>query len=199
MFFMKSKKTLLKRIVISNGIASGYSFRGKIKGSLNGDLRVVQLKDMKNDYSNVRNDCTYIDGSDIKEKYYLEMGDILFISKGSNNFATVYDLKDGVATVASSVFYVIKVDTSKANPYYIAWYINKKRVQQYFTTHASGTYSLSINKETVEDIPLILPPLDIQRKIAKVAELAQKEQYIYTALKEKRNQLIETQLLKVIN
>src|SRR5690606_4654971 len=107
------------------------------------------------------NDCTYIDGIDIKEKYYLEVGDILFISKGANNFATVYDLKDGVATVASSVFYVIKVDTSKANPYYVAWYINKKRVQQYFTTHASGTYSLSINKEAVEDIPLILPPLDI--------------------------------------
>lgn len=196
---MKSKKTLLKRIVLPDGIASGYSFRGKIKGSLNGDLRVVQLKDMKNDYSNIRNDCTYIDGSDIKEKYYLEMGDILFISKGANNFATVYDLKDGVATVASSVFYVIKVDTSKANPYYVAWYINKKRVQQYFTTHASGTYSLSINKEVVEDIPLILPSLEIQRKIANVARLAQKEEYIYTALKEKRNQLIETQLLKVIN
>ncbi|QAA80817.1 hypothetical protein EI546_03325 [Aequorivita sp. H23M31] len=196
---MRIKKTVLKRIVISDGIVSGYSFRGKIKGSLNGDLRVVQLKDMENDYSDIGNDCTYIDGSDIKEKYYLEVGDILFISKGANNFATVYDLKDGVATVASSVFYVIKVDTAQANPYYVAWYINKKRVQQYFTTHASGTYSLSINKEVVEDIPLMLPPLDIQRKIAKVAELAQKEQYIYTALKEKRNQLIETQLLKVIN
>lgn len=196
---MKREQIVLKRIVLLDGIVSGYSFRGKIIGSLNGDLRVVQLKDMENDYSNIGNDCTYIDGSDIKEKYYLEVGDILFISKGANNFATVYDLKDGVATVASSVFYVIKVDTSKANPYYVAWYINKKRVQQYFTTHASGTYSLSINKEVVEDIPLILPSLEIQRKIANVARLAQKEQYIYTALKEKRNQLIETQLLKVIN
>lgn len=196
---MKIKKTLLKRIVISNGIASGYSFRGKIKGSLNGDLRVVQLKDMENDYSNIGNDCTYIDGSDIKEKYCLEVGDILFISKGANNFATVYDLKDGVATVASSVFYVIKVDTSKANPYYVAWYINKSRVQQYFTTHASGTYSLSINKEVVEDIPLLLPSLEVQGKIARVAELAKKEQYIYNALREKRNQLLEVQLLKSIN
>lgn len=199
MLFMKSKKSLLKRIVIPAGIASGYSFRGKIKGSLNGDLRVVQLKDMENDYSDIGDDCIFVDGSGIKEKYYLEVGDILFISKGANNFATVYDLKDGVATVASSVFYVIKVDASKANPYYVAWYINKKKVQQYFTTHASGTYSLSINKEVVEDIPVILPPLDIQRKIAKVAELAKKEQYIYTTLKEKRNQLIEAQLLKVIN
>lgn len=196
---MKNIKTLLKRITLPDGIASGYSFRGKIKSSLNGDLRVVQLKDMENDYSNIGNDCTYIDGSDIKEKYYLEVGDVLFISKGANNFAMVYDIKDGVATVASSVFYVIKVDTAKANPYYVAWYINKKRVQQYFTTHASGTYSLSINKEVVEDIPLMLPPLDIQRKIAKVAELAQKEQYFYNALRAKRNQLLEAQLLESIN
>ncbi len=196
---MKSKKTVLKRIVLPDGIASGYSFRGKIKSSLNGDLRVVQLKDMENDYSNIGDDCTYIDGSDIKEKYYLEVGDILFISKGANNFATVYDFKDGVATVASSVFYVIKVDATKANPYYVAWYINKKRVQQYFTTHASGTYSLSINKEVVEDIPLLLPSLEVQGKISRVAELAKKEQYIYNDLREKRNKLLEVQLLKSIN
>lgn len=196
---MRSEKTLLKRIIIPNGIASGYSFRGKIKGSLSGGLRVVQLKDMENDYSDIGGDCIFIDGSGIKEKYYLEVGDILFISKGANNFAIVYDLKDGVATVASSVFYVIKVDTAKANPYYVAWYINKKKVQQYFTTHASGTYSLSINKEVVEEIPLQLPPMKVQGTIARAAKLAQKEQYIYNALREKRNQLLEAQLLKSLN
>ncbi|HET8839014.1 MAG TPA: restriction endonuclease subunit S, partial [Flavobacteriaceae bacterium] len=169
---------LLKSIIKPSGIASGYSFRGKINSSPKGNLRVIQLKDMENDYTSIGNDCTLIDADEIKEKYYLEKGDILFISKGANNYATVYELDNKLPSVASSVFYVIKVDTLKVDPHYIAWYINKTEAQQYFQAHAAGTYSLSINKEVVEDIPIQLPSLEIQKKVANVAKLAQKEQYI---------------------
>jgi restriction endonuclease S subunit len=196
---MSNIKTVLKSIIAPGGIASGYSFRGKINGTPNGNLRVIQLKDMENEYTSIGKECILIDGDAIKEKYYLEQGDLLFISKGGNNFALVYDLDDALPAVASSVFYVIKIDVSKADPYFVAWYINKTPVQQYFQEHATGTYSLSINKEVVENIPLQLPPLEIQLKIAKVAQLAQKEQYIYKTIKEKRAQLLEVQLLKSIN
>lgn len=196
---MMSKKIVLSSIIKPGGIASGYSFRGKINSSPKGNLRVVQLKDTENEYTSIGNDCTLIDAVEVKEKYYLEKGDILFISKGANNYAIVFELEDQFPFVASSVFYIIKVDTLRAEPHYISWYINKTEVQQYFQAHASGTYSLSINKEVVEDIPIQLPSLEIQKKVAKVAKLAQKEQYIYTALKEKRDQLIEVQLLKSIN
>ncbi len=196
---MQSRKTLLKSITIPGGIASGYSFRGKINGSQKGNLRVIQLKDMEHDYTSIGNDCMLIDAHDIKEKYYLEKGDLLFISKGGNNNAVVFDLEDALPFIASSVFYVIKLIASKANPYFVAWYINQMPVQQYFQEHAAGTYSLSIKKEVVENILIPLPSLETQKKIAKVAQLAQKEQYIYKTLKEKRAQLLELQLLQSIN
>lgn len=195
---MSAKKISLKSIAIPNGISSGYSFRGKIEHIPDGDLRVVQLKDMENEYSSIGDECTFVDGNDIKEKYYLQNGDILFISKGANNFALVYELEDGISTVASSVFYVIKIDTALADPHYIAWLINGEHTQQYFQTNATGTYSLNINRKVVEEIPITLPPLKVQKKIAKISKLAQREQFIYTLLKEKRNQLIEAQLLKAI-
>lgn len=193
------KKRLLKSIIQPGGIASGYSFRGKVLPSTNGDLRVVQLKDMENAYSTIGKNCTLITGGDIKEKYFLQKGDILFISKGTNNFAVVFELEDEIPTVASSVFYVIKVNASFADPDYVAWYINTGYTQKHFQAHAVGTYSLNINREVVENIPVQLPSLEIQKKIATVAQLARKEQYIYTSLKEKRNLLIENQLLKAIN
>ncbi|MBA3987167.1 MAG: restriction endonuclease subunit S [Flavobacteriales bacterium] len=196
---MPNKKTVLNSIIKANGIVSGYSFRGKIIGSPNGNLRVVQLKDMENEYTSIGNYCTLIDADEVNEKYYLKKGDILFISKGANNFATVFELDDILPTVASSVFYVIKVNTLKAEPQYVAWYINKSIVQQYFQAHSAGTYSLSLNKEVIEGIPLQLPSLEMQKTVAKVAKLAQKEQYIYKSLKEKRDQLIEAQLLKSID
>ena len=193
------KKTVLKTITKPGGIASGYSFRGKINGVPHGNLRVIQLKDMENEYTSIGNDCVLIGAEEIKEKYYLEKGDILFISKGGNNYAIVFDLDDVLPSVASSVFYVIKVNTLQADPYFVAWYINQTPVQQYFQEHAAGTYSLSIKKVVVENIPLQLPPLETQKKIAKVAQLAQKEQYIYNTLKEKRAQLLEVQLLQSLN
>ncbi len=195
---MQSKKTTLKSITERDGIASGYSFRGKIKGSPNGNLRVIQLKDMENDYTSIGDTCIFIDGHNVKDKYFLESGDVLFISKGANNFASVFHAKDTIPSVASAVFYVIKVDPSKASPNYVAWYINQNPVQYYFQTNAMGTYSLNINRETVENIPIQLPALKIQENIAKVAQLAHQEQYIYTQLKEKRNQLLEAQLLSSI-
>jgi len=196
---MRSEKVTLKSIIERGGIASGFSFRGKIKGSLNGNLRVIQLKDMENKYTSIGDTCIFIDEHSVKDKYFLKSGDILFISKGANNFASVFQPKDKIPSVASSVFYVIEVDPSKANPNYVAWYINQNLVQQYFQTNALGTYSLNINRETVENIPIQLPSLQTQEKIAKLALLAQQEQYIYTQLKEKRNQIIEAQLLSSIN
>lgn len=193
-----NKTVLLKSFIETGGISSGYSFRGKVQGGSNGDLRVVQLKDMENDYSSIGTGCTFVNGDDIREKYYLEVGDILFISKGANNYATVYELKDNIPTVASSVFYIIKVDRAIADPHYVAWCINKTEIQQYFQAHATGTYSLNINKDVVEGIPIRLPSFEIQKKIAEVSKLAQREQLIYTLLQEKRNQLIEVQLLKAI-
>ena len=196
---MRVERTNLKNIVVPFGIVSGYSFRGKIQHSAKGNLRVVQLKDMENNYSQIGDNCVRLERGGIGDKYLLERGDILFISKGANNFAIVYRPKNSIPTVASSVFYVIKVDDSKADPGYVAWYVNSKEVQQYFQANATGTYSPSINREVVEEISLKLPSLEDQRRIANVARLAQKEQNIYTALKEKRNQLIEAQLLQVIN
>ena len=190
---------VLKSIIRRGGITSGYSFRGKITGSSDGTLRVVQLKDMQHEYTSIGRDCTLIDADGMKKKQYLKEGDILFIAKGANNFATVFEPVDQLPSIASSVFYVIKVNAAKADPHYIAWYINKTQVQKYFQAHAAGTYSRNINKEVVENIPLQLPSLEIQKKIARVAKLAQKEQYLYEQLKEKRNKLLETQLIKAIN
>ena len=61
-----------------------------------------------------------------------------------------------------------------------------------------GTYITSINKKTVEEIPLKLPPIQVQEKIAALAVLATKEQTLYNQIKELRGSLIQTLLLKSI-
>jgi len=195
---MQSKTVILKSILIYQGLSSGYSFRGKIKDIHNGDVRVIQLKDFEENYTIIGNDCVLIDGGKIKTKNYLENGDVLFISKGANNFAVPYKSVDDFPTIASSALFVLKVNKEKANPDFVAWYINQSKVQNYFKTNESGTYTTSINKATIEQTPIALPSLETQTKIAEIANLHNKELVINNRLMELKNKLTTTQLLKII-
>lgn len=192
---MQSKIVNLKSILSYQGLSSGYSFRGKIKNTHNGGVRVIQLKDFEENYTNIGDDCYLVDSDMIKSKYYLESGDILFTGKGTNNFALVFKSKDDIPTIASSALFVIKVDNSIANPEFVAWYINQSKVQNYFKTNEVGTYNTSINKTTLEETPIILPPIEVQTKIAKVANLHNKELALSNKIIELKNKLTTTQLL----
>ncbi len=195
---MRRKRVKLKSVVGYSGLFSGYSFREKITPAKEGNLRVVQLKDVENDYTTIGKDCIFVNKKQVKNKYYLKDGDILFISKGANNYAISFYADDNHPSVASSAFFVVRLDETKANPNYVAWYINQKKIQQYLESQASGTYTTSINRETVENIPILLPSISQQDKIANIAALALKEQNLYNQLMENKNLLIQTQLLSSI-
>lgn len=188
----------IKSLVSYQGIFSGYSFRGKIKPEKGGELQVIQLKDIENDHSIIGESCIFVKGDSIKDKYYLKEGDILFSSKGANNYAIVFHAQNNYESVASSAFFVLRLDKDKALPEYVAWYINQSTVQQYLESQAIGTYTTSINRETVENIPIVLPSLSEQAKIAHIATLASKEQNLYLQLMENKKRLLQIQLLTAI-
>lgn len=197
---MRVKNTTLKKILQGEGISSGYSFRGKIEDDPNGELKVIQLKDLINDYTTIGEECYKISMEGIKDKYLLKEGDILFISKGQNNNAIVYTEENTRGLyMASSALFVITVNPVKANPKYIAWYINQLPVQNYIKQNLAGTYTPTVNLKVVENIPLRLPDLEIQFKIASLGALAIKEKLLYAKVKELRGQLINNQLLNHIN
>jgi len=193
---MKSQTVLLKSILAYRGLSSGYSFRGKIKNVHNGGVRVIQLKDFENNYSSIGDHCTMVDSDKIKDKYYLETGDVLFISKGANNFSVVFKEDGGVPTIASSALFVLKINKEKASPEFIAWYLNQSIAQNYLKSNESGTYATSINRTALENVPINLPAMDVQCKIAKVADLYNKEQVINSRITELKNTLITNQLIK---
>lgn len=195
---MQSKTVNLKDLLIHQGLYSGYSFRGKIKHVPNGSICVIQLKDFEDNYSSIGDDCSLIESDKIKSKYYLEFGDVLFIAKGANNFALVFNSIDDVPTIASSALFVLKINKNLANPDFVAWYINQSKVQNYLKTNESGTYTMSINKTTIEEAPIELPSLEIQTKIATIANLHIKESMISDKLISLNNKLITAQLLNVL-
>lgn len=195
---MKGKLVDLKSILVEEGLSSGYSFRGKIAHIHNGGVRIVQLKDFENNYTTIGSECILIAGDKIKSKYYLKDGDILFTAKGTNNYAVVYKDRDDTPTIASSALFVIKVDKTRANPYYIAWYINQNTVQNYFKTNETGTYVTSVNKTVIAESPISLPTMEIQNKIAKITSLHLREKRLGAEITDLKNKIITTQLLNIL-
>jgi restriction endonuclease S subunit len=195
---MNDKKYNLKDVVTYNGIYSGYSFREKINNQADGKYRVVQLKDVNQHDTSIHKDCFQVNLADVKPKHFLHSGDILFVAKGSNNFAVTFYPIDDKPTIASSAFYVIEVNREIAVPEYVTWYINQTDVQTYLKSNLIGTYAQNINKPTVEEIPIVLPNLKTQSRIAEIAFLNQKEQHKLEEIKALRNKLIQEILLKTI-
>lgn len=176
---------------------SGYSFRSKVEHNPNGDLAVIQMKDLENEYQDIGEDLTRISVESVPEKYLLRQGDVLFLSKGANNKALVFD--QSIKAVASSAFFVLRPDKHKIIPEYLAWFINQRETQKYIEENRAGTYIPNVNKATVLGIAIKLPPLVEQKFIAKIDFLRKREYLLTNELLAKREQLIAQKLLKKIN
>ncbi len=188
----------LKEIIVKEGIFGGYSFRGRIENEKDGNIFVIQMKDLSNNYSRIENTMVQIKGDKIKDKYHLQKEDILFTAKGANNYALIYDLDLPIA-IAASAFFVIRINREIANPYFVAWYINQRKVQQYLKENMAGTYIPNININTVKEMKIRIPSLEKQNRIVKLDILMQREQDIMESVKEKRRMLLETVLCNQLN
>lgn len=189
---------LLNDVLLNDGLFSGYSFREKIDHKPEGDIGILQMKDIENDYLNF--DYQNIDkvkDFSFKDKFFLNKGDVLFVSKGVNNYAISIE-NVGFPIIASATFFVIRVNENKILSDYLAWYMNQSEAQNYFSEKKAGTYVPNLKKQDILELPLKVPPLKTQNAIAQTAKLLNQEIAILDKIKENRKELIQTQLLKII-
>lgn len=189
---------LLKNLISTDGLFSGYSFREKIEHTPNGNVGILQMKDIKDnylsfDYQNIDKVNDFI----FKDKFYLQKKDILFVSKGVNNYAIAVEQLN-FKIVPSATFFVIRADEKRIVPEYLVWYINQKEAQNYFNEKKAGTYVPNLNKQDIMELPIKVPSIRIQKAIAQTAVLLNKEIEILDKIKNNRKELIQNQLINLI-
>lgn len=184
--------------VVVEGINSGYSFRGKIEPQVDGEVGILQMKDITADYYSF--DYEQVDrssGYDFKDKYILQDKDILFVSKGANNYAILFQ-KQEFPCVASGTFFVVRVDQHRVVPEFLVWYINQFTVQSYLAERKAGTYVVNLTKGDVVGIPMRNVEYAKQQKIGAFVQLHQREQQLVTLLQQSKKQVIQRQLINLI-
>lgn len=127
--------------------------------------------------------------------------DVLFASKGSRNFAAVYDSSNGPA-VASTSFIVITVKSQYRDfviPEYLAWFINHPQTQHRLRSVKGGTFIPSITMKGFSGFEIEIPDSETQKLILKIDQLRKKERRLQGDLDTAREKLLQIQLMSSIH
>ncbi len=178
-------------------IKAGYSFRETIPVSENGNYRVIQIKDVN--YSGLISSGDLVKAAvdSIKPEYLTQTGDVLFTSRGANRRAAVVD-ETAADTIFVSQLYALKIKTDAIIPEYLAWYLNQKPAQDFFEANASGSYIQNIRHDVLAQLPVVLPPVETQKRIVEIYQLGLREREMAQKILEKRWQVVEKMLLELI-
>lgn len=130
--------------------------------------------------------------------HLLKDGDVLMAGKGAKNFAWTYRNDIGPA-VASTLFYVIKVDQSIIFPEYLTTLINLPSNQSYFQKLSSSSSVASLRKKELAEFNVPILPMKEQKAIAEFAELHLKEMSIANKLIALKQNLYLGTIAKIIN
>jgi len=172
-------------------LMAGQPLRGSIENVPDGEVAVVQMKDVDPENGLQKDRCYRINLTGRKKPDYLRQGDILFVGRGYRIFAVLVD-EDLKQTVASPHFFILRIKSERLiRPDYLAWYINHTRAQRYFSKHVAGTALPHINRQTLEDLPVILPPLQVQERIVNAHRCRLKEKALLETLIEKKKHFLD--------
>jgi len=191
-------KIQLKQLKELATINSGISFRGKVEGSANGEVGVIQVRDLADGYTRITSPGLRLRIEDVKSRHLLKEGDLLFLSKGSVNHSALYSGLPKLA-VATSVFFIIRPGSSQVASKFLQWFLNQEKTQSYFKINQSGTYTPAVSKEVLGNLEIPLPDIMTQEKIAHLYSLEQKEQQLLSDIRDRRSIYLNSVLLESLN
>src|SRR3989338_7888737 len=122
-------------------IVSGYTFRGSVENDPNGDIFVLQAKNIQTN-QDIVNTADFITISDksLRNPYFLEYNDILLVSRGSGigSFRSAIFVSDETKVMPSSSVHVIRIKDVIVLPKYVSLYLNSPEGQKALSQIVTG-------------------------------------------------------------
>ena len=131
------------------------------------------------------------------EKHLLKKGNVLFAAKGSKNFAAWYE-KDKIPAVASTSFFVIRINHNNVLPGYLTWFLNHPDTQALLKRQATGSSIASISKSVLSELEIPIPAIKKQEFILKIFKLRNREKNLKQQIENLREKEIQNLLINAI-
>ena len=181
-------------------ITSGQSFRGKIAEDPNGNVSVVQLRDV-NELSGIDFNSlirTNVKLRDSKTDNFLRKGDVLCVSKGPRLYSAYLDeVPEGVLASFHLSILRVKADRNQILPEFVAWSLNNS--QRYFHQNSQGSTVTHMSKSVLEKLPIKLPPIEIQQQVVQLEKLKNEEESLLEKIVSLRSELTKAIQNKLVS
>lgn len=171
-------------------IQGGHPFRGTIPADPNGNALALQIRDASpegvTDWSTLVR--TSLDS--FKDTAWLRTGDVVFAARGQNNYALCLD-EIPTPTVCCQYFFLLRMKSDALLPAFLAWQMNRNPAQRYFAQHAEGSDQIGIRRGVLEALPIVVPSIEQQQRIADLDKAAHEERKVLRALIRNREQQLD--------
>jgi restriction endonuclease S subunit len=171
-------------------------FSRKVVSQEDGNIKVVQLKDVDDTFGLNRGKLVSVKLDKVSEDILLRKGDVLFKSKSLNHTASVFDADLPGPAVPTAHFFIVRPSMEGILPAYLAWFMNQRPAQQYFETVSAGSSVPIVNKKGLENLKIPIPSIRLQEETLEMYRLFLQEKSLMMKLMERRESLITGALLK---
>lgn len=166
-------------------VSSGMTFRVRIDVATGGGVRVIQMKDLGNDNRVHLSKAIQIDHPKPKDYQLARRGDLIFCSRGQKNTAAL--LQEEVKnTIVAAPLLRVRPNLERVVPEFLCWWINQSASQAYFASRSEGTSLKMLSKPSLENLNVILPPVQQQKQIADFFRLAMREQELLSNIQNRK-------------
>lgn len=175
-------------------VQMGYPFRSRLEHDPQGDVVVIQMKDIDDANLLHAEEATRVTLPKGKTHHLLRAGDLLFRSRGRSNGAA--QVLDGVGSAVLAAPMLL-IRPHCVLPAYLCWYLNTPATQAQLAGLAEGTSVRMISAEALKALNVPLPSLVTQQRIVQAAALTEREQTLLARIATLRQRLTTHLLMKL--
>jgi hypothetical protein len=175
-------------------VQMGYPFRSRLEHDPQGDVAVIQMKDIDDTNLLHAEEAIRVTLPKGKAHHLLRAGDLLFRSRGRSNGAAL--VLEGIdSAVLAAPMLLIRPRSVLSG--YLCWYLNAPATQSKLAALAAGTSVQMISAEALKTLDVPLPSALMQQRIAEAAALAEQEQSLLARIANLRQRLTTHMLMQL--
>ena len=183
-------------------VISGYTFRGAIETNENGDVFVLQAKDIvqgKN-ITDIEN-LTPISFLGTRTASFLQKGDVIIVSRGTGvgSFRSVIFNSNNTNVIASSSLLILRIKKKEILSEYLSMYLNGKDGQNKILQTVTGSYIQAVSRKKFEEIKISIPPLQKQQSLIALQENLKQQEKIQERKRELKQNIVSATLRNLTN
>lgn len=151
--------------VITRGVALTREELHEKRMDVNSGVRCLTVSDVQDGV--ICDTMPFINGITVSQrKYLVESGDVVLTKAMAPYKVAVAEVKEGTEILATANFFILKVDRTKINPYFLMAYLRSETGKMQMEQIATGTTIRTIVQDSLEKMLIPMVPLRTQELFA---------------------------------